>query len=465
MCTHTITVLVTGFVLALASFLPGPAQAQIDSARPPVQDLSSRPIGKVVAATGSVTIEHASAVVVQANLAGQAGQAKVGDLVYLGDVVQTGADGRLGINFTDGSSFNLSTNARMTLNEFVYDPNGKSNSTLFNLTKGTFTFVAGNIAKTGDMKVDTPVATMGIRGTTPHVEITDDGTVKFSTLIEEGKSKLMKKAGTSAARQPGSLAAAQNPKNNYLGNIEKCNSPDRTSLEPRINACTAFIDSGQGTTTALAVAYNNRGNAYATRGDYDRAILDFDRSIKLNPTHAKPFNNRGVAYLRKGEYDIAIESLDEAIKLNPNYGGAFANRAGIYLRKNEYDRAARDYDEAIRLEPNLQAVWSGRCWTRAILGELQAALEDCNKALQSGPNNAETYDSRGLIHLKMGQLGAAIDDYSSALGFDPKLASALYGRGLAKLKQGDKAGSDTDISAATTIQAGIGDDFTRYGVR
>ena len=56
----------------------------------------------------------------------------------------------------------------------------------------------------------------------------------------------------------------------------------------------------------------------------------------------------------------------------------------------------------------------------------------------------------------MGQLGAAIDDYSSALGFDPKLASALYGRGLAKLKQGDKAGSDTDISAATTIQAGIG---------
>ena len=65
----------------------------------------------------------------------------------------------------------------------------------------------------------------------------------------------------------------------------------------------------------------------------------------------------------------------------------------------------------------------------------------------------------------MGQLGAAIDDYSSALRVDPKLASALYGRGLAKLKQGDKAGSHSDISAAKTIQAEIGDDFTRYGVR
>jgi len=140
--------------------------------------------------------------VVQANVASQAGQTKVGDLVYLGDVVQTGADGRLGINFTDGSSFNLSSNARMALNEFVYDPNGQSNSTLFNLTKGTFTFVAGNIAKTGDMKVDTPAATMGIRGTTPRVEISDDGTVKFSTLIEEGKSKLAKKPGAATAQQP-----------------------------------------------------------------------------------------------------------------------------------------------------------------------------------------------------------------------------------------------------------------------
>lgn len=202
MCTRTIAVLVTGLALALASFFSGPAQAQIDSSRPAVQDLAAKPIGKVVTATGSVTIEHASAVVIQANVSGQAGQTKVGDLVYQGDVVQTGADARVGINFTDGTSFNLSSSARMALSEFVYDPNGKSNSTLFNLSKGTFTFVAGNIAKTGDMKIDTPVATMGIRGTTPRIEISDDGTVKFATLIEEGKSKLTKKPGASTAQQP-----------------------------------------------------------------------------------------------------------------------------------------------------------------------------------------------------------------------------------------------------------------------
>jgi hypothetical protein len=156
-----------------------------------------------VTAAGAVFIEHAGAVVVQANVPGQADQTKVGDLVYQGDVVRTGADGRVGINFTDGTSFNLSSNARMALDEYVYDPNGKSNSTLFTLAKGTFTFVAGNVAKSGDMKVDTPVATMGIRGTTPHVEISDDGTARFATLIEEGKSKLAKKQGAPSPQQGG----------------------------------------------------------------------------------------------------------------------------------------------------------------------------------------------------------------------------------------------------------------------
>jgi hypothetical protein len=218
MCRHT--VLVTAFVLAAASFLPDPAQAQGGAAQLAVQDVELSPIGKVVAATGSVTIEHVNAAVVQAKLPSQAGEAKVGDLVYQGDVVRTGADGRVSINFTDGTSFNLTNNANMTLNEFVYDPNGKSNSTLFNLSKGTFTFVAGKVAKTGDMKIDTPVATMGIRGTTPHVEISDTGTVTISTLLEEGKSKV--EEGKSKVTKGAPWARPPEQKADHQPNLNIC---------------------------------------------------------------------------------------------------------------------------------------------------------------------------------------------------------------------------------------------------
>ena len=176
-------------IIAAASILLG--GAGLSSAED--GQASATPIGKVVSAKGSVTIEHVNAVIVQAALGSQTGFAKAGDPIFLGDIVQTGRDGSVGISFKDDTALNMSSNARMVMSKYVYDPNSNKNSTWLNLTKGTFTFVAGAIAKTGDMKIDTPVATMGIRGTTPRVEILENGTVKFSTLIETGKKKISQK--------------------------------------------------------------------------------------------------------------------------------------------------------------------------------------------------------------------------------------------------------------------------------
>ncbi|WJR77825.1 Ig-like domain-containing protein [Bradyrhizobium sp. NP1] len=119
----------------------------------------------------------------------------LGDNVEKGDIVQTNADSSVGITFIDGTVFGLSSNARMVLNEMVYDPNGSGNSTLFSLVSGTISFVAGETAKHGDMKIDTPVATMGIRGTAVLVQIDFDvstsvngapatPTASFQVLVE-----------------------------------------------------------------------------------------------------------------------------------------------------------------------------------------------------------------------------------------------------------------------------------------
>jgi hypothetical protein len=200
-------------VALFVGFLSEPTLAQNTASPPSSQDVSIKPIGRIVSASGSVTIERVNPVFVLASVGNQPSQAKVGDPIYRGDVVATGGDGKVGITFTDGTAFDLSNNARMAMTEFVYDPNSNSNSSLLSLTKGTFTFVAGKIAKTGDMKVDTPVATMGIRGTTPRVEISDDGSVKFSTLIEDGKDKVQQKLGGGGAT-PGAGAIEERSKPN-----------------------------------------------------------------------------------------------------------------------------------------------------------------------------------------------------------------------------------------------------------
>ena len=416
-------------------------------------------IGKFLSTTGTVTVEHTGAVVVQANLPSSGAQASVGDLVYRGDVIQTGSDGIVGLVFTDGTSFNISSNARMELNEFVYDPKGKSNATLLNLKKGAFTFIAGAIAKSGDMKIETPVGTMGIRGTAPRVEIADDGTVRFSTLVEENKKKAQQ-----TAANPG--RASNTPPvrqaRSALKDLETCNGTDGKSAELRIVACTALIESQIENPQALAIAYNNRGSARTVKGDYELAIQDYDSSIKLNPTLAKAFNNRGLAYKKKGANDRALADFTAAIDLSPAYAGAFANRAQTREDMRDYDRALKDFDEAIRIQPAMGSLWNERCLIRVITGAVQDALADCNEAIRLGPASAERFDSRGFAYLKSGQWDLAVADFNSALQLRPRLASSTYGRGYAKLKTGDAMGGKQDIAAASKAKPTILKDVAVY---
>jgi tetratricopeptide (TPR) repeat protein len=242
-----------------------------------------------------------------------------------------------------------------------------------------------------------------------------------------------------------------------LENAEICSRVDRASPAPQIEACTALINSENPTPRLLAVAHNNRGNAYFTTGDVDSAIRDYDESLRIMPNYSKALNNRGLAYRKKGQFDQAIKDFDLAIELDNGYARAFANRADAYLRKGEYGTAVRDYGEAIRLEP-------GACWSRAVLGELDAALTDCNEAIRLGPGVAAAFDSRGFTYLKMQRWAQAIADFSSALQIDPRSASSLYGRGLAKRKSGNVVDGDRDIAAAKQIEPRIDEDFRPLGL-
>ncbi|WP_453951577.1 Ig-like domain-containing protein [Bradyrhizobium sp. USDA 377] len=107
----------------------------------------------------------------------------VGDAVNQNDVVQTGSDSTLGLVLDDGTTFNLSAGARFMLNELTYDASSTSNSSLMTLVQGAASFVAGQVAKTGDMRVATPSATIGIRGTAVILDVSaTDGKISVSVI-------------------------------------------------------------------------------------------------------------------------------------------------------------------------------------------------------------------------------------------------------------------------------------------
>ncbi len=145
-------------------------QAPMQSAAP------ADSIGKVQKITGAVSVLR-NGVSVALN---------VGDVVYKSDVLVTGSDSKVGLTFPDGTALELLANTRMALNEYTYSSSSTSNQALFTLVEGTFGFVAGKVAHTGDMRIGTPVATMGIRGTTGVVEAVANGTYSFSVYDDPG---------------------------------------------------------------------------------------------------------------------------------------------------------------------------------------------------------------------------------------------------------------------------------------
>jgi VCBS repeat-containing protein len=141
--------------------------------------IGQTPIGRVEKVSGSVTVLRNGILI----------EIRLGDTVARGDVVQTGPDSSLTVKFNDGTVFNLSSSARMVINDMVYAADSSGNTAFFTLIQGLIGFVAGHVAKTGDFKVETPVATMAIRGTAVQTEIIAiSGTTRFSLLAEpDGK--------------------------------------------------------------------------------------------------------------------------------------------------------------------------------------------------------------------------------------------------------------------------------------
>jgi hypothetical protein len=124
-------------------------------------------VGQVATLQGNATVTRASATAAIA--------LQVNDLIFKKDTLQTATNASLGITFDDETTFSLNANTRIVVDEFVFDDGGQANAALFTVARGTAAFVASQIARTGDMKIATPLAAMGIRGTTGVVDVPESG--------------------------------------------------------------------------------------------------------------------------------------------------------------------------------------------------------------------------------------------------------------------------------------------------
>jgi tetratricopeptide (TPR) repeat protein len=171
-----------------------------------------------------------------------------------------------------------------------------------------------------------------------------------------------------------------------------------------------------------AADYVDRGLAWQKKGEYDKAIADYDQALAINPEDARACCCRGAAWRAKGEYDKAIADFNRALAINPQFASAHNGRGAAWYGKGEYDKALADLNEAIRLKPNEVSAYYGRAMVWYDKGEYDKAMDDCNEAIRLRPKDAGAYGCRGILWRIKGEYNKALADFNQALAITPNLA-------------------------------------------
>ena len=94
------------------------------------------------------------------------------DQIFQDDVLETGAGQQLSGSFDDASTFQIGEEGKIRLDEYAYEPDSPDNVQNFSVLRGAISFVSGLMPKP-KVRIDTPVVTLGIRGTEFSLEVTE----------------------------------------------------------------------------------------------------------------------------------------------------------------------------------------------------------------------------------------------------------------------------------------------------
>jgi hypothetical protein len=101
--------------------------------------------------------------------------AKIGDPLFEKDTIETGSDGSIGITFIDNTVMSTGPNSEIVLEDYKFNSSDYKGSMLTDVNKGTVSMISGDIARStpGAMKVKTPTAILGVRGTRFVIQVTE----------------------------------------------------------------------------------------------------------------------------------------------------------------------------------------------------------------------------------------------------------------------------------------------------
>jgi tetratricopeptide (TPR) repeat protein len=141
--------------------------------------------------------------------------------------------------------------------------------------------------------------------------------------------------------------------------------------------------------------------------DWDKAVELFRKASNLDhkytPNLAVAYQERGYAYARNQSFQEAIQDYTEAIKIKSNEPGVYEQRAALEMKMGDNDKALADYSEAIKLKPNEVRYYLYRGYIYEIKNDIKNSLADTEKALKLDPNNKDATARKQRLEKKQAE--------------------------------------------------------------
>lgn len=206
-----------------------------------------------------------------------------------------------------------------------------------------------------------------------------------SNFNEEGLSKLESK-DYAAAIEFFTLQLKQQPKDSIaLGGIVRA-----YMFSENYKDAQRYIEEGIKHFPNSSEFFYRRGLLNTLRGQFRRAITDFDRAYSLSSgvMQSQILINRGIAHLRDENPEKALSDFNEALTINPRNVNAYNHRGFLHHKQGNFLEAISDFSKAIDLDNENVLSYYNRGMAFLRSGDKAKACPDFHKACSKGNVNA-----------------------------------------------------------------------------
>lgn len=141
-------------------------------------------------------------------------------------------------------------------------------------------------------------------------------------------------------------------------------------------------------------------------------------AIAKAPNNARAYGSLGIVYKKRGEHDKAIELFEKSMSLGKAYPEVFLHLGDIYFDRKDYNKAVMYLEVALKIDFSKKVRLGilnklGRTYGK--LGENEKAVEAFEEAIRLYPDATVPYNNLGVLYARTGQIDKAIDIFEQAL--------------------------------------------------